>query len=145
MARPMLILVSDNREHQEKAKAYGASLGYTVQCYTVSEWGRGLGDSGFRTGLGADAPMLAMGASPVDAGAKVLQFPSGGQSSTSMDKKVRTMNELESIAIESAISEYNGNLTEAARALGIGRATLYRKVKQYNIDPAQARKKKMAA
>jgi hypothetical protein len=28
--------------------------------------------------------------------------------------------------------------------LGIGRATLYRKVKQYNIDPSAARKKKAA-
>ncbi len=39
---------------------------------------------------------------------------------------------------------FKGNLTEAAKALGIGRATLYRKVKQYNIDPSAARKKKAA-
>ena len=43
-----------------------------------------------------------------------------------------------------AIHAYRGNLTEAAKALGIGRATLYRKVKLYNIDPASARRKKAA-
>lgn len=145
MARPMIILVSDNREHNDKVKTYGTSMGYSVQCYTVGEWGKGLGDANFRQTLGADFPTLSMGASPVDSGAKILQFPPGGQANTQGgDKKVRTINELESLAIENAIHEYNGNLTEAARALGIGRATLYRKVKQYNIDPSMARKKRAA-
>ena len=144
MARPMIVLVSDNREHHEKVKNYGNSMGYSVQCYTTSEWGRGLQEPGFRQTLGADMPSLAIGSSPVDTGAKILQFPAGGMSGAAGDKKVRTINELESLAIENAISEYNGNLTEAAKALGIGRATLYRKVKQYNIDPSNARKKKAA-
>jgi len=140
----MIVLVSDNREHHEKVKSYGTGMGYSVQCYTTSEWGRGLQEPGFRQHLGADLPTLATGSSPVDTGAKILQFPTGGSSSMAGDKKVRTINELESIAIENAIQEYNGNLTEAAKALGIGRATLYRKVKQYNIDPSNARKKKAA-
>lgn len=144
MARPMFILVSDNREHHEKVKTYGNSMGYSVQCYTPSEWGRGLQEQTFRQTLGADMPALAVGSSPVDSGAKILQFPAGGNAAHATDKKVRTINELESFAIENAISEYNGNLTEAAKALGIGRATLYRKVKQYSIDPANARKKKAA-
>jgi DNA-binding NtrC family response regulator len=54
------------------------------------------------------------------------------------------MNDLEAQAIEQAIHAYRGNLTEAAKALGIGRATLYRKVKLYNIDPSSARRKKAA-
>jgi DNA-binding NtrC family response regulator len=143
MARPMIVLVSDNREHHEKVKAYGTSMGYSVQCFMTNEWGRGLQEPTFRQALGADLPSLAAGSSPLDSGAKILQFPTGGSSGTG-DKKVRTINELESLAIENAIHEYNGNLTEAAKALGIGRATLYRKVKQYNIDPTNARKKKVA-
>ncbi|MCL5459691.1 hypothetical protein M3M33_13735, partial [Loigolactobacillus coryniformis] len=39
---------------------------------------------------------------------------------------VQKMDELEAKAIENAIVQYKGNLTEAAKALGIGRATLYR-------------------
>jgi DNA-binding NtrC family response regulator len=142
MARPMLILVSDNREHHEKAKSFGTGSGYPVQCFTVQEWGKGLQDGGFRQTLGAEVPSLAAGMSPLDSGAKILQFPNGG--GATHDKKVRTINELESIAIENAIHEYHGNLTEAAKALGIGRATLYRKVKQYRIDPTNARKKRAA-
>lgn len=56
-------------------------------------------------------------------------------------KRVKTMGELENIAIQEAIREFQGNLTEASKALGIGRATLYRKVKQYNIDLTATRKK----
>ena len=52
---------------------------------------------------------------------------------------------MEARAIEAAIYQYKGNLTEAAKALGIGRATLYRKVKQYHIDPSQARRRKLVA
>ena len=55
------------------------------------------------------------------------------------------MDDIEAKAIENAIVQYKGNLTEAAKALGIGRATLYRKVKQYRIDPSMARKKKVVA
>ena len=55
------------------------------------------------------------------------------------------MDDLEAKAIETAIMQFKGNLTEAAKALGIGRATLYRKVKQYHIDPSQARRRKIAA
>jgi len=34
-----------------------------------------------------------------------------------------------------ALKEANGKKSEAARILGWGRSTLWRKIKQYNIDP----------
>ena len=40
---------------------------------------------------------------------------------------------LEKWAIEQAIVRYRGNLTKVARALGIGRNTLYDKIKRYEI------------
>ena len=48
---------------------------------------------------------------------------------------ILSMEDMEKKAIENAIISHRGNLSTAAVALGIGRATLYRKVKQYNIDP----------
>ncbi|NJL25847.1 MAG: hypothetical protein HC902_12195, partial [Calothrix sp. SM1_5_4] len=96
-----------------------------------------------RVRLVGEVPSLSSGTNPIGEGAKILHFPQPGSGSDE-DKKVRTINELESIAIENAIHEFGGNLTEAAKALGIGRATLYRKVKQYNIDPSNARKKRAA-
>lgn len=47
--------------------------------------------------------------------------------------QVRTLAELEKNAIENAVALYRGNLTKAAQALGIGRATIYRKIRQYGI------------
>ena len=37
--------------------------------------------------------------------------------------------------IRFAISHYNGQMSEVARRLGIGRSTLYRKMKEYGLGP----------
>lgn len=44
-----------------------------------------------------------------------------------------TLNQLEAQAIEKTIKKHNRNLTEAAKELGIGRATLYRKMKEFGL------------
>lgn len=134
MVRTMMIVVGDDRDQCEKIKSFGQGMGCTVEVYSPAEW---------QNKSNGGTASLAVGAQPVHEGAKILQFP---QPSNNHDGgKVRTINELESLAIENAIHEFGGNLTEAAKALGIGRATLYRKVKQYNIDPSQARRKQRAA
>ena len=142
MARTMMVLVGDDREQSEKLKTMAQGMGVTVSVYTPAEWVKALNDQGARSRLMGEMPALSVGQSPVTEGAKILHFPQ--PSFSAAEGKVRTINELESIAIENAIHEFSGNLTEAAKALGIGRATLYRKVKQYNIDPSMARKKRAA-
>jgi transcriptional regulator of acetoin/glycerol metabolism len=47
---------------------------------------------------------------------------------TRPDGHVRTLDEIETEAIRLALELYRGNLSEAARRLGIGRSTLYRKL-----------------
>ena len=42
---------------------------------------------------------------------------------------------VEKITIKNALSKTKGNLTNAARELGMGRTTLYRKMKKYNLQP----------
>jgi DNA-binding NtrC family response regulator len=44
------------------------------------------------------------------------------------------LDELERQAIQQAISHYQGNLTRAAQALGLGRTTLYRKMARHGIQ-----------
>lgn len=44
------------------------------------------------------------------------------------DGHVRPLADVESETIRFAISRYGGNLSEAARRLGIGRSTLYRRL-----------------
>lgn len=136
MGRSTIYVVSDDYGVIERARAFGHSLGVQVDVFSPSEWDQKM-----------QSP-LAAGTSPVQSGAKILAFPSAtaryAEAADQEAGKVRTINELESMAIENAIFEFNGNLTEAAKALGIGRATLYRKVKQYNIDPSAARRKRAA-
>lgn len=142
MGRTVVVLVGDDREQCEKLRTMSQGMGCTVHMFTPNEWAKNLNDPSSRQRLMGDVPALSVGMNPITEGAKILQFPA--PSASEDDKKVRTINELESIAIENAIHEFGGNLTEAAKALGIGRATLYRKVKQYNIDPSSARKKRAA-
>ncbi|NCN95284.1 MAG: hypothetical protein GW917_01015 [Bdellovibrionales bacterium] len=142
MANTALYIVTDDQEQAQRIKNFGVGMGCSVQVYSTSEWAEKNNTSSQMSG--ESLPSLSAGSQTVTPeGGKVLQFRQP-QASVQDDGKVKTINELESIAIENAISEFGGNLTEAAKALGIGRATLYRKVKQYNIDPSQARRQKAA-
>lgn len=147
MSRTILIMVSDSPEAIETAKKHWEHQDVNFQVYSPGQWREGLDSAFFRQQLTAGVPALAFGSSPVNgettvSTGNVLPFP--GPGSYGGDSKIQKMDELEAQAIENAIVQYKGNLTEAAKALGIGRATLYRKVKQYHIDPSQARKKRAA-
>ena len=52
---------------------------------------------------------------------------------------VRPLADVELDMIRLAIDHYNGQMSEVARRLGIGRSTLYRKLKEYGIDPEEGR------
>ncbi len=145
MPRTMVFIVTDDAEMAEKAKTALAPYGVITNTYGSGQWKEGMDNAFFRSQLAGGLPSLSSGNSPVDTRNNVLPFPGvTAVTSSSYDPKVATMNELESKAIENAILQFRGNLTEAAKALGIGRATLYRKVKQYQIDPTSARKKRAA-
>ncbi len=47
---------------------------------------------------------------------------------------IRTLDAMEADMIRLAIDKYEGQMTEVARRLGIGRSTLYRKVSEFGID-----------
>ena len=50
------------------------------------------------------------------------------------DGHVRSIEEVEADMIRIALDHYRGRMAEVARRLKIGRSTLYRKVKDYNLD-----------
>lgn len=132
----MMYLVCDDFVQSQKVRQFGQDNGVEVKVYSTQQWNNTFRDLQTACTLRTDGVVLSSGSQAVNGGGKVLNFPGNGH-----NKKVASMNEIESQAIQNAISEYKGNLTEAAKALGIGRATLYRKVKQYNIDPSVARNK----
>ncbi|MET3661911.1 sigma-54-dependent transcriptional regulator [Aquamicrobium ahrensii] len=53
--------------------------------------------------------------------------------------EVRALAAVELEMIRFAIDHYNGRMSEVARRLGIGRSTLYRKLREYGIDPDAVR------
>lgn len=131
MARSKVLVVSDDHEVIQKARNFAYTMGLTLEIFSISQWEEKNNRSS------SSVQNLISGQNSVN---NVIPFP--GQNG--LNKKVKRIDELESVAIENAIHEYRGNLTEAAKALGIGRATLYRKVKQYKIDTSLARRKKAA-
>jgi DNA-binding NtrC family response regulator len=51
---------------------------------------------------------------------------------------MRKLEELEGEIIRMAIARYDGRMSEVARRLGIGRSTLYRKLKELGLEPDEA-------
>ena len=58
---------------------------------------------------------------------------------------VRPLADIELEMIRLAIDHYQGQMSEVARRLGIGRSTLYRKLKEYGIDPETGRPNRLAS
>ncbi len=50
---------------------------------------------------------------------------------------MRKMDDMESDIIRTAISRYDGHMSEVARRLGIGRSTLYRKLKEFGLEESE--------
>lgn len=149
MARSFVYIVSENPEVVEKVKQSCEGQDVNFFTYSGSQWKEGMDNPFFRSQLVNGVPSLSTGNQPVQtnqslqgngfASNNVVNFP------FQQTDKIQRMEDMEAKAIEAAIHQYKGNLTEAAKALGIGRATLYRKVKQFHIDPSQARRRKLVA
>jgi DNA-binding NtrC family response regulator len=52
--------------------------------------------------------------------------------------EMRRLDELEKETIRFALGHYRGQMSEIARRLGIGRSTLYRKMKEYGFEDGEA-------
>jgi len=50
-----------------------------------------------------------------------------------VDRRMMTLKEAEAEAVRAALNYVNGNVTKAAKILGIGRNTLYGKIKEFNL------------
>jgi DNA-binding NtrC family response regulator len=59
---------------------------------------------------------------------------SDGIAVTDAAGNVRKLEDIEAEMIRLAIEKYKGHMTEVARRLGIGRSTLYRKVRELGLE-----------
>jgi len=61
--------------------------------------------------------------------------PQGQIRALAGDGHLRTLDDIEGEMIRMAIDRYAGHMSEVARRLGIGRSTLYRKVRELGLEP----------
>jgi DNA-binding NtrC family response regulator len=64
---------------------------------------------------------------------RTLTFPALAKSTAEPEGGLRRIDQVEKQAILDALSSSRGNVREAARQLGCGQATIYRKIKRYGI------------
>jgi DNA-binding NtrC family response regulator len=65
----------------------------------------------------------------------LLQASPYSLSGTDASGHMRKLEDVESEVIRMAIARYDGHMSEVARRLGIGRSTLYRKLKELGLEP----------
>jgi DNA-binding NtrC family response regulator len=58
-----------------------------------------------------------------------------GVPAMNLDGEFRRLDEIEADIIRLALGHYRGHITEIARRLGIGRSTLYRKMREFGLTP----------
>jgi len=84
-------------------------------------------------------PAVIQATSPATAfGNDGSEAPFGFMRNLDNDGHVRKLEAVEEEMIRTAISHYSGKMTEVARRLGIGRSTLYRKLKEYGLEDGLA-------
>ena len=75
-------------------------------------------------------PTAPMAANDVGAG----EVASSPVSITDVHGELRSLTDIEHDILQYAIDFYEGHMSEVSRRLGIGRSTLYRKVREYDLD-----------
>ncbi len=85
------------------------------------------------------APEAAPAAEPAGYDAPQAGLPAGGEEDFPVDildegGHLRSLESIERDLIAFAIETYSGRMAEVARRLGVGRSTLYRKVREYELD-----------
>jgi DNA-binding NtrC family response regulator len=93
---------------------------------------------------GVSLPPADAAPSPADAGALPTAIPSAAELAADLpsapvqilDERghLRTLEDIERDLIQLAIEIYSGHMSEVARRLGIGRSTLYRKVREQGLE-----------
>ena len=159
---PALVEAFIRRFNVEEGKRVIGAAPETMQLLTAFDWPgnvRQLENAVYRAIVLADAPYLqpydfpaisgqaapleASAPTPPPTAAAMLQAAHAAMSAPAAEAPVRilddrghlrTLEEIERDLIQHAIDVYAGHMSEVARRLGIGRSTLYRKVREQGIE-----------
>jgi len=80
------------------------------------------------------AQLMGLNVAEVDGAGPAAVRRANGVAVTTVEGELRKLEEVEGDMIRLAITRYRGQMSEVARRLGIGRSTLYRKVRDLGID-----------
>jgi DNA-binding NtrC family response regulator len=158
---PALVDAFVRRFNVEEGKSVVGASAETLACLSAFEWPgnvRQLENAVYRAIVLADAPYLqphdfpsisGVAAPPPElqarAPASLAAPPTSSELMAEMPKDapvrildgrghLRTLEDIERDLIQLAIEIYAGHMSEVARRLGIGRSTLYRKVREQGLD-----------
>jgi len=152
---PALVEHFVRRFAAEEGKRVTGATAETTALLAAFDWPgnvRQLENAVYRAMVLSDATLLAPHDFPAISGvAAPLSLPTPGAPPTAaelmaglpkdapvriLDERghLRTLDEIERDLIQLAIETYSGHMTEVARRLGIGRSTLYRKVREQGLD-----------
>ena len=124
MTSSKIIVVSNDKYDIKKARNWADSNGFQV---LVSN------SENFENAL----PTGASTVSKIKEPNNLVSFPE--RPSTDILK----LADVTKFALESALKKTGGNIMATSKALGMGRATVYRKIKIYNIDKSLFRRDKI--
>lgn len=85
-----------------------------------------------------EGPAMVGGSAPSDRAVSLTPIGGGnrvGIPAMNEDGEFRRLEEIEADIIRLALGHYRGHITEIARRLGIGRSTLYRKMREFGLTP----------
>ena len=121
-----LIFISSSLADIEKIKEFAKNNNYSLEHYSKEEW-KNNSENQYEKGLkNTDAGLNNHNFS-------IVPIPS-------MNHSLQTMNEIKVEAIRMALLKARGNASKAAEMLQIGRATLYRKIKEFGVNLESMRK-----
>jgi DNA-binding NtrC family response regulator len=83
-----------------------------------------------------EGPAMIGGDMPVTRAISLTPFPNNttiGLAVLTDDGEIRRLEDIEADLIRLALGHYRGHITEVARRLGIGRSTLYRKMREFGL------------
>ncbi|MGI9408319.1 MAG: sigma-54 dependent transcriptional regulator, partial [Hyphomicrobiaceae bacterium] len=80
--------------------------------------------------LGAEASIPNTLEVPTQVGASAIGIPAVNDAG-----EIRELEAIEADMIRLALGRYRGHMTEVAKRLGIGRSTLYRKMREFGLEP----------
>ena len=119
-----LILISNNLSDIEKVKRFANKNRYSLECYSKEEW-KNLSAKSTKKSLKKKS-------ATTNPSFSIIKMPV-------QDHSGQTLNDIKASAIKTALLRSRGNATKAAKILQIGRATLYRKLSELEINPESLR------